>query len=531
MKIGSQSGAYRIDALLGRGGMAEVYRAWNTGLQRYEALKVLPPHMTFDKSFVDRFLNEARMAAGLHHPHIATIHAVSDPGAPQPYFAMELIEGEDLANLLRRRGSLPWPEALPIVFQIAEALDYAHHRGVMHRDVKPANVLLQPTGNGGWSVKVVDFGIARALEAGDGARLTKTGMIVGTPEYMSPEQGGSGERVNYRSDQYSLGVVAYEMLCGRPPFRARDDGSAISVIIAHQRELPTPLMDRVPDLPRSVNEAILKALAKRPDERWASCQAFVEGCSSIADSVSARTPSKRPAALLPAVLIGLFLLGAALIVFSLSRSSNNSLPPTASVASAPSSDGGNAVHAPLPAGGTTGLQAVQAGEDKPLPTPIPEAASTSIPETTDWKSWQGNGFTLQYPFNWTVSQKTTADGPRVQFSAPEPNMTVIVDSSVANWMPSPLANWQDMDQRLQKRYGPDYQLVSLAPSTLDGDPAAVWVFTLMPKGQAELLKRTDIAVTHGRIGYALMLSAPAASSDTWHDQFAHIQASFHLSGP
>lgn len=110
-------------------------------------------------------------------------------------------------------------------------------------------------------------------------------------------------------------------------------------------------------------------------------------------------------------------------------------------------------------------------------------------------------------------------------------MTVIVDSSVANWMPSPLANWQDMDHRLQKRYGPDYRLASLAPSTLDGDPAAVWVFTLMPKGQAELLKRTDIAVTHGRIGYALMLSAPAASSDTWHDQFAHIQASFHLSGP
>ena len=523
MTIGSQSGAYRIDALLGRGGMAEVYKAWNTGLHRYEALKVLPPQMTYDKSFVERFLSEARMAAGLHHPHIATIHAVSAPDASQPYFAMELVEGEDLADLLRRRVRLPLPEALVILEQIAEALDYAHQRGVVHRDVKPANVLLQPAGSGSWNVKVVDFGIARAQEAGDGARLTKTGMIVGTPEYMSPEQGGSGEKVESRSDQYSLAVVAYEMLCGQPPFRVRDDMSPISVIIAHQRDVPAPPVDRVPGLPEHVNKAILKALAKRPHERWASCHDFVDGCSGMGDIHRSLRPVKRQGFFIPAALIGIIVLGLGLVAFGLSRGSNN--PPAETTNSDPvsSSNGVASVPTPPPTAIAPEIQTSPVAENNG-----PSATSS---EPAQWKSWRGNGFVLDYPSNWMIGQTTTPDGPRVKFIAPEPNTVALVDVSVTGRTSSPLADWQDMDRRLQKKHGSNYHLISLVPSRLDGNSAAVWVFTLIPKGQPPLLKKTDIGVTHGRIGYALLLSAPADSFDARRDQFAHMQASFHLVGP
>lgn len=523
MKIGSQSGAYRIDALLGRGGMAEVYKAWNTGLQRYEALKVLPPHMTFDKSFVDRFLNEARMAASLHHPHIATIHAVSDPGAPQPYFAMELVEGADLADLLRRRTRLPLPEALAILNQIAEALDYAHRHGVVHRDVKPANVLLQQAGDGGWRVKVVDFGIARAQEAEGGARLTKTGMIVGTPEYMSPEQGGSGEKVDHRSDQYSLGTVAYEMLCGQPPFRAKDESSPISVIIAHMNEVPAPPVDRVPGLPRHVSDAILKALAKHPDNRWVSCRAFAEGCSGGGMVTINAPPVKRTIAFMPAVLIGVVVLGTALIGLGLSRSHDTPPEITANTEVAPSTGVAVAEPAPSPEGNASSLQAGTKSESS--------TGAMSNPEPIGWRTWHGNGFNLDYPSNWTLIQKTTSDGPRVQFNAPDPNVSVLVDTLVAGPKLSPLANWQDMDQRLRRAHGPNYQLISLEPSSLDGDAGATWVFTLIRKGQPPLMKRTDIGVSHGGRGYALLLSAPADSYASWQDQFARVQSSFHLVGP
>jgi len=275
MHPGTEIGSYRIDYLLGQGGMAEVYKAWNTGLHRYEALKLLPPQMTYDRSFVERFLNEARMAAGLHHSHIATIHTVSQPSEEQPYFTMELVEGGDLANHILHLGSFSIGEALPILCQVSEALDYAHAHGIIHRDVKPANILLQQTGQGGWHVKMVDFGIARAQEPGNGARLTKTGMIVGTPEYMSPEQGGSGARVDHRTDVYSLGVIAYEMLCGHPPFASGMDGSAISVIMSHIRDLPRPPIEQLPKIPLVVNDAILRALAKDPESRFKSCGDFV----------------------------------------------------------------------------------------------------------------------------------------------------------------------------------------------------------------------------------------------------------------
>ena len=524
---GSQIGGYRVDALLGRGGMAEVYKAFNIGLQRYEALKVLPPQMTFDQSFADRFLSESRMAAGLHHPHIATIHAVSAPGTPQPYFAMELVEGDDLADLLRRRGRLPLPESLSILSQIAEALDYAHRHGVVHRDVKPANILLQQVANGGWNVKVVDFGIARAQEAGEGARLTKTGMIVGTPEYMSPEQGGSGEKVDHRSDQYSLGAVAYEMLCGQPPFRAKSESSPISVIIAHLHEVPAPPVDLVPGLPRPVNAAILKALAKRPDERWVSCQAFVEGCTEVGTAGQPAPTVKRSHSFLPGVLIGAVVLGATLMGVGLSRN-RDTTPETTHAAAVPSVSGGESdpIRSPearlLPDVNAPGIQADTRVQGS--------AAPASAPEPTEWQAWHGNGFTLDYPPGWTIIQKMTPDGPRVQFNAPEPDVSVLVDTAIARSGLSPLAEWQDLDRRLRRAHGPSYQLYSLEPSSIDGNAAAVWVFTLVRKDQPILMKKTDIGLSHDGRSYALLLAAPAVSYEARQGQFDRVRSSFHLTG-
>ena len=299
----SQIGPYRIDSLIGRGGMAEVYKAWHLGLHRHEALKLLPPQMTLDHMFVERFLSEARTAAGLHHPHIATIHTVSEVDAAQPFFTMELVEGIDLSDMIRQRGCLPLEEALPILRQVAGALDYAHSRSIVHRDVKPGNVLLAESGDQKPIVKLVDFGIARAQEAQSGARLTRAGMIVGTPEYMSPEQAGSGPVVDGRSDQYSLAAVAYEMLCGHPPFVMGLNGSAVTVIMSHIREQPRPLADLLPGVGVGANLAVLKALAKTPEERFSSCQDFVEAMEQSASSVLTSSHFARPSATPPSAVL------------------------------------------------------------------------------------------------------------------------------------------------------------------------------------------------------------------------------------
>jgi serine/threonine protein kinase len=279
MEPGQQVGSYRVESLIGAGGMAEVYKAFHTGLHRYEAIKALPPQMTFDSHVVERFLREARTAAGLDHPNIAAIHAVSDDLGPVYYFAMELVEGQDLGEVVRERGRLPLGETLHILGQIASALDYAHAHGVIHRDIKPGNILLSRDPAGRWIVKVVDFGIARAQEGSGNERLTRAGVIVGTPEYMSPEQGGSGDRIDHRTDQYSLGLMAYEMLCGQAPFPGEPDTSAITVILAHIRDAPPPPIEVNPDLPAAVNYALLRALARHPEERFQNCTEFVEALS------------------------------------------------------------------------------------------------------------------------------------------------------------------------------------------------------------------------------------------------------------
>ena len=276
LEEGSRIGPYEVREHIGDGGMAAVYKVWHTGLHRFEALKI-PRYQASrgpEADFLHRLLAEARTAASLKHPNIVGIHNVSDEKSVLHYFAMEFVAGDDLDSLIDN-GALPFQEALTILQQIGSALDYAHANGVIHRDIKPANVLLEQTGSGP-RARVVDFGISRAGEEDGSTRLTRSGMIVGTPEYMSPEQSGSGAPVDHRTDIYSLGVVAYEMLCGQPPFVAGDGVSRISVLMKQINEVPPPLDQCRPDLPPVAAQAVAKALAKNPEERFSSCAEFLE---------------------------------------------------------------------------------------------------------------------------------------------------------------------------------------------------------------------------------------------------------------
>ena len=274
MEISARLGPYRLDELIGEGGVAQVYKAWHTKLHRYEALKLLRDSMSHEATIVARFLSEARTAAKLRHPHIATIYSIGDGDGSQPYFTMEMIEGRDLGEHLRRHGPMTLGEAAPLLHQIAEAIDYAHSVGVIHRDIKPANILLGDWPSGGYTVKLVDFGIARVQAEEAASRITQTGGIVGTPKYISPEQANE-QPVDYRTDIYSLGVVAYEMVCGRTPFEGPEPATTMALLMAHVHSAPPAPRDLEPALSQTTNDALLRSLAKSPQDRFSTCGEFV----------------------------------------------------------------------------------------------------------------------------------------------------------------------------------------------------------------------------------------------------------------
>ncbi|MFL6138920.1 MAG: protein kinase domain-containing protein [Frankiaceae bacterium] len=250
---------YRLDAPIAVGGMGEVWRAVDERLGRPVAVKVLKPELAGDPSFRDRFRAEGRHAALLSHPGIASVFDYGEAGG-SAYLVMELVDGEPLSHVIAREGRLPVVRTLDIVGQAALALQAAHDAGVVHRDVKPGNLLLRPDG----VVKVTDFGIARAADA---VPLTQTGAVVGTAHYLSPEQ-ASAEPVTPRSDIYSLAVVAYECLAGRRPF---DGDNTFAVAAAHVQQAPPPLPD---DVPGPVRVLVEQALEKDPARRPGSAGGF-----------------------------------------------------------------------------------------------------------------------------------------------------------------------------------------------------------------------------------------------------------------
>ena len=261
--IGAQLDKYYIQALIGEGGMGAVYLAFDPALERPVAIKVLDPLLKWDTASVQRFSREARTAAQLRHPNIVSIHDVGHEEGYH-YFVMEYMQGQDLADLLDSGGLLSLDRVLSILQSLAAALDYAHSQNVMHRDIKPSNVMIESTGR----VVLTDFGIARALSS---KRITPDDHVLGTPHYMSPEQ-YAGRSVDTRTDLYSLGVLAYEMLTGRLPFHA-DNREALGYQIVHQRS-PAPSTYR-PNLPQETDRVLDKMLAKAPDSRYPSATAFL----------------------------------------------------------------------------------------------------------------------------------------------------------------------------------------------------------------------------------------------------------------
>jgi len=259
---------YELDCEIGRGGMGIVYRARDRRLKRTVAIKVLPPELAFRSEIRSRFLREAETAAQLSHPHIVPIYTV-DEQEQLVFFVMAYVAGDNLAKRLHERGVLTIDETRRILRDVADALAYAHERGVVHRDIKPDNILLDAsTGR----PMVTDFGIARAMDSTGDSRLTATGMAIGTPAYMSPEQAAGEREIDGRSDLYSVGILGYQMLTGEPPFTAT---STPAMLVKHISERPVPVEQRRADVPTDLARSIMTLLEKEPQNRFPNATALV----------------------------------------------------------------------------------------------------------------------------------------------------------------------------------------------------------------------------------------------------------------
>jgi predicted ATPase/serine/threonine protein kinase len=295
--VGRTLGSYRIESRLGAGGMGEVYRARDMRLERPVAVKMLPPEVAADTERFRRFQGEARAISALNHPHILVVHDIGEAEG-RPFIVTELVEGRTLRQAMDERA-IPLRDAIDIGTQVASALAAAHARGIVHRDIKPDNIMMRPDGY----VKVLDFGLAK-VSVSDGpsdetACMTGTGIVMGTPEYMSPEQ-AAGEAVDFRSDQFAFGILMYELLSGRRPFRR---ASAVMTAAAIITDSPEPLARLCPDLPPPLWWAIERCLAKRREDRYGSTEDLYRELTTIQGRISDVQPlvTPLPSANLPAV--------------------------------------------------------------------------------------------------------------------------------------------------------------------------------------------------------------------------------------
>jgi serine/threonine-protein kinase len=330
------AGRYELEELVGAGGMSSVFKAYDTLLERHVALKILHPHFTEDEQYVERFRREARAVASLSHPNIVTILDRGEDEGRQ-FIVFELVEGRTLAEVLHEEGRLPVQHSLEIAIQVARGLGFAHEQGLVHRDVKPQNVIL----NGDGRAKVTDFGIARSLEV---QGVTQSGAVLGTSNYIAPEQ-ASGKPVDRTTDVYSLGVVLFELLTGEVPFPGE---SFVAVAMQHVSEPPPSVLEVRPDVPVRVARAVDRALEKDPAERFPTMDAFaaeLQACLAELGSppdaevtLVHRVPVVRVRRwrLLPAglVALGIVLLAAAVAALLWHRSSSHqgkgrSKPPAA----------------------------------------------------------------------------------------------------------------------------------------------------------------------------------------------------------
>lgn len=284
------AGRYRVIERLGQGATAAVFRADDFETEREVAVKVLLPKRLKQATRKERFLIEARAAFRIQHPNVVEVIDWGETTAGQPYIAMEYVQGESLKRYVRRRHVIPWLDAAPILLQICAAMGAAHEVDVIHRDLKPDNIVLVPQPNpqsasGGSAVrqlplvKVLDFGLAKLLEGPDARKLTQTGIVVGTPAFVAPEQ-IQGVSVDRRTDVYALGTIMYRMLCGAMPFSA---ANAIDLMRRHLSEPPQPprKVNPLAPIPDGAGEIALKALAKSPDERYQTMEEMARAVAAV----------------------------------------------------------------------------------------------------------------------------------------------------------------------------------------------------------------------------------------------------------
>ncbi|MDQ6888081.1 MAG: serine/threonine protein kinase [Gemmatimonadota bacterium] len=338
-------GSYDVQRELGGGGMSRVFVAQERALGRKVVIKVLPPELSSEMS-AERFRREIQLAARLQHPHLVPLHSAGDAKGLL-YYTMPYVEGETLRARLAREGAIPAADAERVLREVLDALDYAHGQGVVHRDIKPENILLS-----GRHALVADFGVAKALvaatEVGAG---TTAGMALGTPTYMSPEQAAGDSTTDYRADIYAVGVVAYEMLTGQPPFVGR---SARALLAAHATETPEPVSKRRPGAPPALSALVMRCLEKNPADRPQSAGEMLRALDATALSAgtdtaqrlagetrNARRAGRRTRRRLSAALaLALLLIGAALFVATTFRNTGrgtSSSPPARSLPGRPRS--------------------------------------------------------------------------------------------------------------------------------------------------------------------------------------------------
>lgn len=285
-----QVGRYRIHERLGRGGMATVFKAHDPGIGRDVAIKFLHASLCEEPEYRARFLSEARAAGGLSHPNIVTVHDVGEIDG-RPYMAMELLDGQTLSEVIAGSPPQPIRDVVVMGVQLARALDYAHSRGIVHRDIKPGNIMQV---RGTKTVKVTDFGIAHIESAGSEQR-TRAGDILGTPQYMSPEQ-AKGERLDGRSDLFSAGIVLYQMLTGQRPFKG---DSLVSLAMQITNADPKPIEQLRPEVPAAVRRIVARCLAKSPDRRYRSGKELAEALTKVLAEIDATELEKSRQRIVP----------------------------------------------------------------------------------------------------------------------------------------------------------------------------------------------------------------------------------------
>ena len=276
--LGWEVSGYTIEAIIGEGGMGRVYKAKHNKNGTLVALKLLHRSQSEDPNSVGRFFDEAKIVNRLQHPNIVDVSELSTLPDGRPYMLMEFLDGKNLEQHLKLKKKLTLKEAAEIMVQVCDALEAAHQKSIVHRDLKPENIFITRKNNA-LHVKLLDFGVAKLHNAEGSSRHTKSGMLLGTPRYMSPEQAIAPREVNGRSDLYAVGVILYEMICGKPPFEA---SSTVGLLFQHRDEPPPAPSTIVPGLPKRLNELILRCLAKSYKERPASAKEVSKELRSLA---------------------------------------------------------------------------------------------------------------------------------------------------------------------------------------------------------------------------------------------------------